>query len=180
MSCDLTYGRKEACKSNVGGLLAIYIVNFDDIDYDSIVFDTNGAITSLGGADPINAYKFELKATTNVFDEVNENSRDNGTSTFTGTLTANLKKLTLEDNPQLNQLSYGRPRIFVQYQTGIIRLAGALNGVECAVGSNSGGALGDFSGYVITGTSNERELAPFVATDLETIGLTIIEGTDPV
>ena len=180
MSCDLTYGRKEACKSNVGGLLAIYIINFDDVDYNLIEFDTNGAITTFGGANPINAYKFELKATTNTFDEVNENSRDNGTSTFTGTLTANLKKLTIEDNPQLNQLSYGRPRIVVEYQTGILRLAGALNGVECAVNSNSGGALGDFSGYQIVGTSNERELAPFLSVDLQTAGLTVVEGADPV
>lgn len=177
MSCDLTYGRKEACKDNVGGLLAIYIVNFDDIQYDSITFDANGAIDDIGNAgSTVNAYKFDLKATTNLFDEVNENSRDNGTSVFTGTLTANLKKLTVEDNAQLNLLSYGRPRIFVEYQTGIIRLMGALNGVECAVNSNSGGALADFSGYVITGTSTESSLAPFVSDTLENIGLTIVEG----
>ncbi len=179
MACDLTYGRKEACKDNVGGLLAIYIINYDDLPYDALEFDANEAISAVTSASTIDAYKFELKATTNTFDEVNENSRDNGTSLFTGTLTANLKKLRLEDNPQLNQLSYGRPRIIVEYQTGILRLAGAINGVEVAVNSNSGGALGDFSGYQIVGTSTEGALAPFFADSLENIGFNIIEGVQP-
>ena len=176
MACDLTYGRKEACKDNVGGLLAIYVINFDDLPYESLEFDANEAISGITGGNTINAYKFDLKSTTNTFDEVNESSRDNGTSVFTGTLTANLKKLNLEDNPQLNKLSYGRPRIIVEYQTGILRLVGAVNGVEVAVNSNSGGAMGDFSGYQLLGTSIEGSLAPFFSTDLASAGLTVVEG----
>ena len=57
MACDLTYGRKEACKDNVGGLLAIYVINFDDLPYANLEFDANEAISGITGGGTINAYK---------------------------------------------------------------------------------------------------------------------------
>lgn len=177
MACDLAYGRKEPCKDGVGGIKAVYIVNFDDLDYDGLSYDgTTGAITGITGTP--NAYQFDVRATTNTFDEVNENSRDNGTSIWTGTLTLNLKKQSEADQHQLEKLSYGRPKMIVEYHSGIRRMAGAEFGVEVAVNTNSGGAMGDFQGYNLVGTSGERGMAPFVIGDLATLGFVIVEGTN--
>ena len=56
MSCDITRGRLEQCKNSVGGLKAVYFVNFGDmgaITYD--VTDTD-VITAVAGTP--NAYNY--------------------------------------------------------------------------------------------------------------------------
>ena len=81
MSCDLSLGRLEPCKDNVGGITAVYFVNFDDLAYSDMTI-TNEEITAVTGT--ISAYKYEVKGA-NTYDEANENSRENGTSFWTQT-----------------------------------------------------------------------------------------------
>ena len=59
MSCDLANGRLEVCKTAVGGIDAIYFVNYGD--YTGITYDgTNtDVIDSVAGVSTL--YKFELK-----------------------------------------------------------------------------------------------------------------------
>ncbi len=57
MACDLSLGRKVPCKDVVGGIKAVYFIDYGDISitYDSTdtdVIDDLGAVT---------AYKYELK-----------------------------------------------------------------------------------------------------------------------
>ena len=46
MSCDITLGRKEACKTSVGGLKAVYFINYDG-DFYNAATKTNDVITGL-------------------------------------------------------------------------------------------------------------------------------------
>jgi hypothetical protein len=174
MACDVVTGRKEVCLDNVGGLRAIYFVNFEDLDPSGVTESSFGVISSITGTtQPApDAYKYELIATTNTFDEVGESSRDNGTAHFVGTLTANLKKIRKEDAESLYALATGRPHVIVEYNTGVLRLVGLQNGVTTSVSANSGGAFADFSGYILTILSDEQFMAPFfdgAITDFVTV-----------
>ena len=40
MACDISNGRIEQCKDSVSGLKAIYIINYDKLNSDSVSYET--------------------------------------------------------------------------------------------------------------------------------------------
>lgn len=175
MSCDISLGRKEACKNNVGGLKAVYFVNYDPTLFSGATITSN-AISALGSS--VDAYKYELKADGNTYEEANENSRDNGTSFFTQTGTLVLKVQDAATQAELTQLSYGRPHVIIEDYNGTFRLAGAEHGVEVSVNTTSGGAMGDLNGYNISFEGKERNMATFIDSALidDASGFSVTEG----
>jgi hypothetical protein len=182
MACDITAGRLEPCKDSVGGLKAVYFVNYSAAIASGATI-TAGEITEF---DPlISLYKFDLKGTNNSFDETNENSRDNGTSFWTQTGTLVLKKQDLTTQTQLKALAYGRPLVVVEYYAkdandkNIFRMAGFENGCEVTVNTASGAAMGDLNGYNITFTGTEVEPAHFIDPDIigDDVNTTVVPGT---
>jgi len=159
MACDISYGRVEACKSNVGGLRNMYIANYqsDFIENATIVSDEITALTA-----PVDVYKFELRGDNNTFDEANENSRDNGTSFWTQTANIAIKKQDNLSQVQLKLLSYGRPHIIFEDYNGNFRVLGAQNGCEISVSSATGGAMGDMNGYTLAIEGKEVSMAYFI------------------
>ena len=174
MACDLTAGRLEPCKDSNGGLRAVYFANYDSALYANLTF-TLEEITALTA--PVTVYKYELKGA-NSFDEANENSRENGTSFWTGTGTFVLKKQDLATQKELKLLASGRPHIILEDYNGNFRLAGIKNGCECAVSTASGTAMGDLNGYNIVATSQESDMASFIDSTLmdNVAGFVITEG----
>jgi hypothetical protein len=176
MSCDIISGRLEPCKDSVGGLKAVYFVNYDSDIYTDATIVT-GEIT--GFATPITLYKFDLKGSNNSFDESNENSRDNGTSFWTQTGTLVLKKQDLATQSQLKLLAYGRPLVVVEDYNGNFRMAGFENGAEVTVNTASGAAMGDLNGYNITFVGTEKEPASFIDSAIigDTTNTVVVFGT---
>lgn len=176
MACDISLGRLEQCKQLVGGLKSVYFVNYDATLYDDVT-DTlglNGIIdATVAGTTTYAAYKYELRGN-NSFEEANENSRENGTSFWTGTGTLALKKQDAIAREQLVLLSYGRPHVIFEDYNGNFFLAGIEHGCEVAVNTATGTAMGDFSGYNLTITSMEKEPSRFV--DAAFIGGAVTEG----
>ena len=76
MACDLTRGRKEPCKDTVGGLKAVYFVDYSDL---GTVTQTDDEITDMTGT--FSAYKYELKGNSS-FEQAVNSSRENGTTFF--------------------------------------------------------------------------------------------------
>jgi len=118
MACEISHGRVEECKDSVSGLKAIYIVNYDDLNEDSAVFDTTtdqedqlDTWTPVDTATALNLYKYELKSTANALNTTINASRDNGTTFFSQELVVNLKRQDVVTHKQVKLLSYGRPRI---------------------------------------------------------------------
>ena len=175
MSCDISLGRKEACKNNVGGLKAVYFVNYDPTLLSGATITSN-SISALNSS--VDAYKYELKADGNTYEEANENSRDNGTSFFTQTGTLVLKVQDAATQAELTQLSYGRPHVIIEDYNGTFRLAGAEHGVEVSVNTTSGGAMGDLNGYNISFEGKERNMATFIDSGLidDASGFSVTEG----
>ena len=156
MACLITAGREEVCKESVGGLQAVYFLNYSSGSFDK---NTDGEVDDLAG---YTVYKYELKGTSAYTETVNS-SRENGTTFFSQELTVNLKKLTNEMTTQLKLLAYGRPQIIVHTKNGEALLVGETEGADLTAGTiQPGAALGDLYGYSMTFTGTEPLPAAFL------------------
>jgi len=181
MACDLTRGRKEPCKDVVGGIKAVYFIDYGDI---TIAYDTTDTdvIDDLGA---VTAYKYELKGNSS-FEQAITSSRENGTTFFEQTLNLTLKKLSKEDNKELKLLTFSRPHVVVEDYNGNAFVMGAEHGAEVTGGSiSTGAAMGDLSGYTLTLSASELQPANFLegATSADPFGgltstVTVTEGTN--
>lgn len=173
--CDISLGRLEPCKTSVGGLKAVYIMNNGDatgVTYDAT--DTD-AITAIAGTP--SAYKYDLKGNSS-FEQTINSSRENGTTFFTQTLNLTLKSITAKDLKQIKLLAYGRPQIIVEDNNGKLFYAGLKNGMEVTGGTIvTGAAMGDLSGFTLTIVGEEPVPANIITTSLTTAGVTIVVGT---
>ena len=185
MSCDISQGRLEACKSGVSGLDAIYFINFGDFNPDAST--AGGDVTysnSPGYEDTISdiasvssLYKFELKGA-NSFEQTIQTSRDNGTTFFEQVLTVQLKKQDVATHKTVKLLAYGRPHIVVKTRDNQFFIAGLQRGCDVTAGTiSSGTAMGDFNGYNLTFTGMENLPANFLNTNSESdMAATIFNG----
>jgi len=160
MACDITLGRTEPCKDSVGGINAVYFVNFGDItsiDYDSVDTDVIDAV-----AGSPSAYKYEVRGNSTYTENI-QSSRENGTTAFEQVLELTLKKLTKEDHNTIKLLSFGRPNILIEDNNGNVFLAGAEYGADVTGGTVvTGGAMADMSGYTLSFTGMEKAPANFI------------------
>jgi hypothetical protein len=175
MACDLSLGRLEPCKSFVGGLKAVYFVNWDDATgYTYDVTDTD-EITAVAGTP--SAYKYELKGA-NTFTQNVVTSREAGTTYYEQVLELTFKGLTVKTNKELKILAYGRPQVLVEDNNGNIFYAGLENGMDVTGGTVvTGGAMGDLNGYTLTLTGQEKVPANFLGATITAAGFTTVLGT---
>ncbi|ANS03029.1 hypothetical protein [uncultured Mediterranean phage uvDeep-CGR1-KM17-C101] len=188
MACDISNGRIEQCKDSVSGLKAIYIINYDKLNSDAAVYLTSPVGSEdvldtwipIDTATAMNLYKFELKSTANSFTTAINSSRDNGTTFFTQTLVANLKRQDAATTKNVKLLAYGRPRIVVRTMTDQFFLMGLDQGSDVSAGEiSTGAALGDFNGYSLTFTAEEELPANFIdCSDETTLAAVFNNGTD--
>ena len=182
MACDITHGRLEQCKDVVGGLQAIYILNYGE--YDPIA-DVTYSLTSgledlitqinLPALTPI--YKYELKGT-NSFETTITSSRENGTTFFEQVLAVMLKKQDAQTHKQIKLLTYGRPNIIVRTNANQFFIAGLARGMDVTAGTiGNGTALGDMNGYGLTFTGQEAVPANFLDCTSEATLATLLTIT---
>ena len=171
MSCEISNGRIEQCKDSVSGLKAIYIINYDKLNSDSAVYLTSPAGSEdvidtwvpIDTSTALQLFKYELKSTANSFTTAINSSRDNGTTFFTQTLVANLKRQDAATTKNVKLLAYGRPRIVIRTMTDQFFLMGLDQGADVSAGEiSTGAALGDFNGYSLTFTAEEELPANFL------------------
>ena len=168
MACDITAGRNDSnCLDSLGGIKAIYILNFDKGLYDDASSGWGGSaqqeITTLN--DTYDVFKYELRGTNNI-DEANTKDINAGTSIFEGSGTITLKKQDATTQAQMVLLSKGRPQIIAEGYDGLFRIFGIKNGVDVTVNTASGADMNEFNGYTLTLASKEDSLALFVAASL--------------
>ena len=172
MSCDIANGRLEPCKDSVGGINAVYFVNYGDITSITPDSTDTDVIDSVGGTP--NAYKFDVRGNSTYTENI-QSSRENGTTAFEQVLELSLKKLTKEDHKTIKILSFGRPNILIEDNNGNVFLAGAEYGVDVTGGTIvTGGAMGDMSGYTLSFTGMEKAPANFI--NVAVVGNTAAEN----
>lgn len=163
MACtSLSAGRLEVCKDTVGGLAAVYFINFEDAEF--VVDGTTGLATEDGNVP--SAYKYDLRGTS-TFEQNLQTSRENGTTFVEQTLTVSLKKQDSTTNKEVKLLAYGRPHILVEDNNGSVWVMGHEYGAELTTAATStGAAMADKSGYEMTFVASEKVLAPFTTETL--------------
>jgi hypothetical protein len=175
MSCDISLGRIEPCKTSTGGLKSVYFVNWGDATgytYDATDTDVIDAV-----AGTPSAYKYDLKGNSS-FEQTITSSRENGTTFFEQTLNLTLKKLTMSDHKQIKLLAYGRPQVIVEDNNGNLFYAGLRHGMEVSGGTIvTGAAMGDLSGYTLVLTGQEPVPANFLGATLVAAGFTVVAGS---
>ena len=175
MACDITLGRLEPCKSAVGGLKAVYFVNWGEVTGYTYNATNTDVIDSVTGAP--DAYKYELKGT-NSFDQTITSSRENGTTFFDQSVKLQLKSLDIVTHKQIKLLAYGRPQVIVEDNNGNLFYCGLEHGMEVTGGTIvSGTVMGDLSGYTLELKGMERVAANFIGDDLAGAGFTIVLGS---
>jgi len=161
MSCNISLGRLEGCKDQIGGLNAIYFLNFDDATF---AVDADGLAT-VTETTP-NAYKYDLRGTS-TFEQSLTSSRENGTTFVEQTLTVSLKKQDSTTHKEVKLLAYGRPKVLVEDNNGNVFVMGHEYGAEMNATSSTGAAMGDKSGYELTFVATEKVLAPFTTEAID-------------
>lgn len=174
MACDISLGRTEKCKDSIGGLRAVYFVNWDDATGYTYDVTNTDAITAVTGT-PV-AFKYELKGTSS-FEQTITSSRENGTTFFEQKVSLTLKKLSVVDHKQIKLLSYGRPQVIVEDNNGNLFYAGLTKGMEVTGGTIvTGAAMGDMSGYTLELSGSEPVPANYITTTLTLAGFTVTSG----
>jgi len=171
MACDISLGRIEPCKDSVGGLNAIYFVNYGDLG--AITYDATNTDVIDGVSGTPSAYKYDLKGTS-TFTQNIQSSRDNGTTAFEQVLEVTLKKLSVADHKEIKLLSYGRPHVLIEDNNGNVFVAGLEHGMDVTGGTVvTGAAMGDLSGYTLTLTGMEKVPANFLGDTIVAAGFTV-------
>jgi hypothetical protein len=189
MACDISNGRIEQCKDSVSGLKAVYIINYDKLNSDSVTYlttpvgseDVIDTWTPVDTATALNLYKYELKSTANSFNTTINTSRDNGTTFFEQTLVMNLKRQDAATTKNVKLLAYGRPRIVVRTMTDQFFLMGLDQGADMNAGTiASGSSLDSFNGYEgLTFVAQEELNANFIDCTTEAqLAAVFNNGTD--
>lgn len=177
MSCDISLGRIEQCKDSLGGLAAVYFINYQSLE--PILYGSGNetdTIFRIADDNIVNAYKYELKGTS-TFEQTVTSSRENGSTFVEQKLTLNLKKLTIADHKQLRLLAYGRPIIVVQDRNNNYFMAGLTKGMDLVTSNiTTGAAMGDLSGYSLEFQGMELKPANFMSYTNIVDMLNIIPG----
>ena len=178
MACDLSLGRGVLCKDVVGGIDAIYFINYAEVTGYTYDATNTDVIETVTGGGTINAYKYEVKGSS-ALEQTGTADRAAGTSFVSQSLTVSLTKQDLATHKQVKLMTWGRPRVIVKDRNGNMFFCGLDWGCDVTSSTiSTGAAIGDMSGYTLTLVAEEKIPANFMeATDdagLATAGLTVV------
>ena len=157
MACILTKGRGLPCKTGVGGLKAVFFVDFGGL---GALTTSGGEVSAFGGSPTL--MKFDIKGTSTL-DTTVTSSRENGTTFYESSLVMNLTFQEKQTSEEIKLLAVARPQIIVADYNGNFFLLGEDHGCELTTGTfSSGAAMGDMSGYSLTFVSQETDPPLFV------------------
>ena len=176
MACDLTLGRLKKCNDQAGGTKSVAFINNVDGLLDTATIAATDQITAFASA--LTMFKYEVVAETTSFEEVPDDG-DNGTSSWTQTVTMVLYAQTLADRKELKLMQHGRPQVVVQGFDGSYKMVGIENGCSVKVTANGGTALNDPTGYTVVCTAREKNMAHYIDSTIigDTTNTVVTVGT---
>jgi hypothetical protein len=170
MSCLINKGRLEPCKDSVGGLTAVYLIDYGTLG--AITYAASGSeITAFAGA-PV-AYKYVLKGNSSL-EQTITSSRENGTTFYDQIVNLTLKKLSVQSNDELALIAVARPHVIVEDNNGNAMIVGLEWGADVNGGTVvTGAAMGDLSGYTLSLQGMEKKPANFLSGGVAGVGVTV-------
>jgi hypothetical protein len=158
MACALTQGFLVDCKTSTGGIVELYIGNYDPAM--TITANPSGEITSITGT---TVYRYEAVKQTSSTAEAIQVSVENGTVVYNPVIVFALNKQEQTKRNEIKLLAQAKLIIISKDQNGLYRLFGMANGMDLTEGGiNSGLAFADRNGYDLTFSGFEPEPAPQV------------------
>ena len=160
MACALTQGYTLDCKDSLGGLKSVLFIESENVSVDT---ESAGVITDIQLAVGKYFYKYELVKETSMFMETVTASVQNGTIFYAQELTIVLNKLQANTRNEILLLAKNNLVAIVEDKNGKYWYLGRDGGLDITGGTaGSGTAAGDRSGYELTFSGQEKELAPEV------------------
>ena len=157
MACLLTKGRGLPCKTGVGGIKAVFFVDYGGLGGLTV---SGGEVSAFGGSPTL--MKFDVKGNSTL-DTTVTSSRENGTTFYESSLVLNLTFQEKETSEEIKLLAVSRPQIIVADYNGNFFLIGEKNGAELSSGTfSSGAAMGDLFRYSLTFVTTEQDPPLFV------------------
>jgi hypothetical protein len=160
MACALTQGYTLDCKDSLGGLKSVLFIESENV---SVATEAAGVVTDISLAVGKYFYKYELVKETSMFMETVTASVQNGTIFYAQELTIVLNKLQANTRNEILLLAKNNLVAIVEDKNGKYWYLGQDGGLDITGGTaGSGTAAGDRSGYELTFSGQEKELAPEV------------------
>jgi len=164
MPCALTQSYTLDCKDSIGGIQAVYFAPWEDL---GTVTEASGVVTTLTMDAGKKFYKYDLVKESSNFAEAVTTNVQNGTVFYAQTLEIILNKLQVNTRNEILLLAKNRLAVIVVDNNGGQWFLGKGFGLDLTGGGPaSGTAFGDRSGYTLTFTGNEKELAPSVTATI--------------
>ena len=171
MACTLNKGRLEPCKDSVGGIQAVYFVDFGTLGTPTYATDSD-EITAFSEA-TITAYKYVVKGNSSLEQTVTS-SRENGTTFYDQITNLTFKKLSPQSHDELALIAVARPHVIVEDNNGNAFITGLEFGADVNGGTVvTGAAMGDLSGYTLTLQGMEKKPANFLSGGVTGVGITV-------
>jgi len=157
MSCNIVQGNEIDCRDSVGGVLEVYLTEFDNVTQANITA-SSGVITAAtcSSGKRFFTYKLEKENASLVSKEVI--SVENGTLFNESTLTFTMKKMTASHRNNIRTLAQNRLHVIVKDANSIYWWLGKTNGADLtAADGATGKAMGDMNGYTLTFMAKEPD-----------------------
>ena len=171
MACTLNKGRLEPCKDSVGGIQAVYFVDFGTLGTPTYATDSD-EITGFSETS-ITAFKYVVKGNSSLEQTVTS-SRENGTTFYDQITNLTFKKLSPQSHDELALIAVARPHVIVEDNNGNAFITGLEFGADVNGGTVvTGAAMGDLSGYTLTLQGMEKKPANFLSGGVTGVGITV-------
>lgn len=164
MPCALTQSLTLDCRDSIGGLKSVMFIESANV---TAITAAAGIVTAITKASGKKFYKYDLAKETSQFTETFTSSVQNGTFFYAQELSIVLNKLQTNTRNEILLLAQNNLLAIAEDKNGSYWLLGRLNGLDVSGGTaESGTASGDRSGYTITLSGQEKELAISVQSSI--------------
>jgi len=164
MPCALTQGYTLDCKDSLGGIKAVWMIESGNV---TAITEASGIVSAITKSASKVFRKYELVKNTGALTETITASVENGTVFYAQELSIVLNKLQANTRNEILLLAQNTLLVVVQDANDKYWLLGRTQGCDVTGGTAATGtAQGDRSGYTLTITGSEKELAPEVASGI--------------
>ena len=163
-TCNIIEGYVLDCKQGAGGLATIYFTEFANVPQANIT-SASGTVTALSCSGGKKFYAFQLRPETAEYKESWKNDLKNGTVYYEQTVSLNIYKLTAKNRNIISNLNQNRLMCIVTTVNGESFVLGQTRGMDMTVvEGQSGNAMGDMNGSVLTLVAKEIDAASTISS----------------
>jgi hypothetical protein len=164
MACALTQDYVLDCKDSLGGLKSVLFIESGNVTSTTEVAGVITVITKTVGK---TFFKYDLVKETSSFTETVTASIQNGTIFYAQELSIILNKLQANTRNEILLLAQNNLIAIAEDKNGKYWMLGKVGGLDITGGTSASGvATGDRSGYELTFSGQEKQLAPEVLSSI--------------